>query len=91
VLVIATLAGAAGGVVVAVVGSRGWPAFWPDPMVNSARLIFLGVAFAVGVVVAWFLAFVALSWAPGRFRCPRCGTANGRSERGCAGCLLPFA
>jgi hypothetical protein len=91
VLIIATIAGAVGGVVVATLAGREWPAFGLGPVASAAPLILAAVAFAAGIIVAWFLAFVILSWTPGRFRCPRCGTANGRSERSCAGCLLPFA
>jgi hypothetical protein len=58
---------------------------------SAAPLLFVGVAFAVAVIVAWFIAFVGLSWAPGRFHCPRCGTANRRSDGRCTACLLPFA
>jgi hypothetical protein len=49
------------------------------------------VAIVAGVLVAWFLTAVIVSRAPGRMRCPRCGTANLRSADSCAACQLPFS
>jgi hypothetical protein len=49
------------------------------------------VAIVSGVLVAWFLTAVIVSRAPGRVRCPRCGTANRRSADSCTACQLSFS
>jgi hypothetical protein len=43
-----------------------------------------------GVVVGWFLVALILSWAPGRIRCPRCGTSNRHGVASCRACQLPL-
>jgi hypothetical protein len=48
-------------------------------------------AILAGVLVAWFLTAVIISWAPGGLRCPRCGSANRRTADSCTACQLPFA
>jgi hypothetical protein len=57
---------------------------WIPPMVTMFAIV-------AGVLVAWFLTAVLVSRAPGRVRCPRCGTANLRSADSCAACQLPFS
>ena len=57
---------------------------WIPPLVTM-------VAIVAGVLVAWFLTAVILSRAPGRVRCPRCGTANRRSADSCTACQLSFS
>lgn len=57
---------------------------------SPAPLLVVAAAYVGGVVAGWFLAFLILSWAPGQFRCPRCGTANKRDARRCDGCELWF-
>jgi hypothetical protein len=57
----------------------------------SPASLLVGVAAGVcGVLVAWFLAILAMSWAPGHFRCPRCGTANRPGDPVCRACQLSF-
>jgi hypothetical protein len=48
-------------------------------------------AILAGVLVAWFLTSIIISWAPGKLRCPRCGSANRRTADSCTACQLPFA
>jgi hypothetical protein len=48
------------------------------------------IAIVAGVLVAWFLTAIVLSRAPGRVRCPRCGSANPRHADSCLACQLPF-
>ncbi len=55
---------------------------------SPAPLFATVVAMAGGVVGGWFVAIVILSWAPGRFRCPRCGTANKPHAASCEACGL---
>jgi hypothetical protein len=57
---------------------------WIPPMVTMFTIV-------AGVLVAWFLTAVIVSRAPGRLRCPRCGTANLRGADSCAACQLPFS
>ena len=65
-----------------------------EPSFNWVSLSapFFGVLFvAVGVLVGWFVALALMAWAPGRTRCPRCGTANKRRAESCTACRLPFS
>lgn len=61
--------------------------------VETAWIVPLVTMFAIvaGVLVAWFLTALVLSRAPGRERCPRCGSINGRGVDSCGACGLPFA
>jgi hypothetical protein len=56
----------------------------------AAPFLVAAASIAGGVLAAWFLTLVILSWAPGRFRCPRCGIANTPNTHSCRACLLPF-
>src|SRR5262245_24336472 len=44
-----------------------------------------------GIVAGWFIVALILSWAPGRIRCPRCGTSNKRDESCCRACQMPLS
>jgi hypothetical protein len=85
------LGGVIGGTVAAVYSLdalRSEPQFSPV----SLSAPFFGVLFvAVGVLVGWFVALALMAWAPGRTRCPRCGTANKRRAESCTACRLPFS
>ena len=39
-----------------------------------------GAGTVAGVVAGWFVVALILSWAPGRIKCPRCGTSSERDE-----------
>jgi hypothetical protein len=56
----------------------------------AAPFLVVAASIAGGVLAAWFLTLLILSWAPGRFRCPRCGVANMPGAQSCRACLLPF-
>jgi hypothetical protein len=56
----------------------------------AAPFLVAAASIAGGVLAAWFLTLLILSWAPGRFRCPRCGTADIPGAQSCRACLLPF-
>jgi len=57
---------------------------WIPPLVTMFAIV-------AGVLVAWFLTALILSRAPGRERCPRCGSINRRGVDSCGACGLPFA
>jgi hypothetical protein len=57
---------------------------WIPPLVTMFAIV-------AGVLVAWFLTALILSRAPGRERCPRCGSTNRRGADSCGACGLPFA
>jgi hypothetical protein len=57
---------------------------WVTPLVTMFAIV-------AGVLVAWFLTALILSRAPGRERCPRCGSTNRRGADSCGACGLPFA
>jgi hypothetical protein len=89
--VLAGIIGGAGGFLLALATLR------PEPFPGSYHPITIAAPFVVaaasvagGVLAAWFLTLLILSWAPGRFRCPRCGVANMPGAQSCHGCLLPF-
>jgi hypothetical protein len=56
----------------------------------AAPFLVAATSIAGGVLAAWFLTLVILSWARGRFRCPRCGVANMPGAQSCRACLLPY-
>jgi hypothetical protein len=43
---------------------------------------------AGGIVAGWFVVALILSWAPGRIRCPRCGTSNEGDDLSCRACQM---
>ena len=61
-----------------------------NPFLYSGPLGALAAAVAGGVLAGWFVAALVLSRAPGRLRCPRCGTPNDRYATSCVACLLSF-
>lgn len=89
--VLAGIIGGAGGFLLALTTLRPEP--FPDsyhPITVAAPFVVAAASIAGGVLAAWFLTLLILSWAPGRFRCPRCGVANMPGAQSCRACLLPF-
>jgi hypothetical protein len=89
--VLAGIIGGAGGFLLAFATLRSEP--FPDsyhPITVAAPIVVAAASVAGGVLAAWFLAFLVLAWAPGRFRCPRCGVANMPGAQSCRACLMPF-
>jgi hypothetical protein len=43
-----------------------------------------------GVLAGWFVVALTLAWAPGRIRCPRCGTSNERGITTWTACQMPL-
>jgi uncharacterized membrane protein YccC len=91
--VLAGIAGGAAGFLLALVVQP----FPEHPITVSAPVLAVAAPFLVaaasiagGVLAAWFLTLLILSWDPGRFRCPRCGVANMPGAQSCRACLLPF-
>jgi hypothetical protein len=56
----------------------------------AAPFLVAAASIAAGVLAAWFLTLLIKSWAPGRFRCPRCRIAYRPNTHSCCACLLPF-
>ncbi|HEY3213418.1 MAG TPA: hypothetical protein VGL16_09485 [Actinomycetota bacterium] len=89
--VLAGIIGGAGGLLFALGALRPEP--FPDsyhPITVAVPFVIAAASVAAGVLAAWFLTLLIMSWAPGRFRCPRCGVANTPGGQSCHGCLLPF-
>jgi len=89
--VLAGIIGGAGGFLVALATLRPEP--FPDsyhPITVAAPFVIAAASVAGGVLAAWFLTLLILSWAPGCFRCPRCGVANMPGAQSCSACLQPF-
>jgi hypothetical protein len=89
--VLAGIIGGAGGFLLALATLRPEP--FPDsyhPITVAAPFVVAAASVAGGVLAAWFLTLLILSWAPGRFRCPRCGVANMPGAQSCPSCLLPL-
>jgi hypothetical protein len=89
------LSGLVGGAVAAMVAwlalpSRVPPSFAFDPYLSVTPLVIATAAAIGGVLVGWFLAALALTRAPGRFRCPQCGSASDLKDRSCTACGLSF-
>jgi hypothetical protein len=91
--VLAGIVGGAAGFLLALVVQP----FPEHPITVSAPVLAVATPFLVaaasiagGVLAAWFLTLLILSWAPGRFRCPRCGVANMPGAQSCRACLLPL-
>jgi hypothetical protein len=90
-IVLAGIVGGAGGFLLAFATLRPEP--FPDsyhPISVAAPIVVAAASVAGGVLAAWFLAFLVLAWAPGRFRCPRCGVTGMPGAQSCRACLLPF-
>jgi hypothetical protein len=87
---LAGIVGGAGGALLAGTGLDSWPFPEFHPAFAPARLLVASAAIAGGVLAGWFVAILALSWAPGQSRCPRCGTPYRRRVRSCRACLLHF-
>jgi hypothetical protein len=90
-IVLAGIVGGAGGFLLAFATLRPEP--FPDsyhPITVAAPIVVAAASVAGGVLAAWFLAFLVLAWAPGRFRCPRCGVTGMPGAQSCRACLLPF-
>lgn len=91
-LVMFLAAGMVGGVVGVLVALETLrPARMAYFYMSPAPLFVAVVAGVCGVLVAWFLAILVMSWAPGHFRCPRCGTANRPGDPVCQACQLSFS
>jgi len=92
-LVVFVLAGVVGGVAGFLI-ARGstYPWVFPEshPVLAPLRSFVAVAAIAGGVLIGSFLAILVLSWAPGRSRCPRCGTIEVRGVTACRACGLPF-
>jgi hypothetical protein len=61
-----------------------------DPLQSAVPWLVLAAGTAGGVVAGWFVAAFVVSRAPGKLRCPRCGTANDRQTQSCVACGLSF-
>lgn len=89
--VLTGILGAGAGALVGSVTLRLPPIVELHPATVSAPPLVAAASIAAGVLTAWFLTILVLSWTPGRFHCPRCCTANGRCVLVCRACLLPFS
>jgi hypothetical protein len=90
-IVLAGIVGGAGGFLLALATLR--PELFPDsyhPITVAAPFVVAAASVAGSVLAAWFLTLLILSWAPGHFRCPRCGVADMPGAQSCSACLLPF-
>jgi hypothetical protein len=70
-----------------------WPATLEsatDPFLSAVPWLSGAAATVCGVLGGWFVAALLVSRAPGRLRCPRCGTANDPGTRSCGACGLSF-
>lgn len=88
--VLAGIIGGAGGFLFALGAFRPQPFPEYHPITVAAPPLVAAASVAGGVLAAWFLMVLILSWAPGRLRCPRCGTANMPGAPSCSACLQTF-
>jgi hypothetical protein len=88
--VLAGIIGGAGGFLFALGALR--PQQFPEyhPITVAAPSLVAAASVAGGVLAAGSSWSLILSWAPGRFRCPRWGTANMPGAQSCSACLQPF-
>jgi hypothetical protein len=94
-LLIYLVSGLVGGIAAVAWGALAFS--WPttlesvtDPIQSAVPWFVLAAGAVGGVVAGWFVAALVLSRAPGKLRCPRCGTANDRRMRSCLACGLSF-